>query len=626
MALRNAKVIKVADFLGLQTFASAENLPFGWFTSSNNVVVSNDGSAEVLRSPADFNTALSVGSSVLSAFDYNKNTGNLILFDENIGGAGVSSVRTFSTTGGANTTIRSNQADARWKRLTVNDMAYGVNGSEFIQTDGTNVYSIGITSAAAAPSVSFVAGGAGSLLSGVTVSYAYRNATTKHVSQPSPASANTGVSAGNLNLRIGVVASTQTGVDGIVLFITVDGGSVRYLYITAAGDPVVNANTTGNIDISLALLVNLDTLTPETAYNAIPPTDAYFMFRWKDRLCLCDFRGATSRQQIQYSSYETVFYGIPWESWWPLNIINIPNKGDSARAGIETPLGALVLAEQDAYLIDGELSDKVSGPEAAVSITEHMQPLRWSIGTRSPYSLATTPFGEIWLDQNKRIQLWDRNGFPVEAGLPIRTSLNAIQDTAAARNMAQGIWFQYGDEGGIYALTASTTGTTNDKLFILTIYRDPETAQLRFACGLSDIAAQCLVVAQVSGDSRFFIGAVDRLREIFASTTAGAGWTAGQTRAFSMVLGSADQYAYWHSVKFDASSVTGLTIAISDLDGSKSQNVEYSTDTESGGAYQGALDSYGYRKLLTFTFSSDDTTLRVIQSVEARYGLTRRLL
>lgn len=618
--LRHATLDKIKDWFGLNSFASTQNLDLGWWYSSSNIVVTNDGSAACLRSPANFNTALATGNPILSVFDYAKTTGNLILFDIKDG----STVTTYSTTGTSNTSVRTGQADARWKRLAVNDWAYSINGTEFVQTNGTNTYRVGIDPPTSAPTISIITGGAGALADGVTVSYAYRNSTTGGVSTASPASNDSG--AGSNKLRIAVAASGQAGVDGIVLFITQDGGSVRYLYVDASGNPVVNANTSGNIDINMSLLTNLDTLTPETAYNTVPPIDAFFMFRWKQRLVLCDFRTATTRQQLRYNSFETVFYGIPWECWWPTNAIAVPSKGDAARSGIETPVGALILGENDSYLLRGSLTDKVSAPEATVSVTEAIQPMNWSIGTRSPYTLKATPFGEIWLDQNKRIQIWNHDGFPVEAGLPIRNDLDAIQDTDAARNMAEAEWFQHGKQGGHYVLTASTTGSTNNKLFIITAYKDPEKGDMRFACGVSDIPAQCLAAAKVSGRKRLFAGQTDRLREIFDLDTQGAGWSSSQARIFKTIAGNNVEFCYWHSLKFDATSIKGLTLICANLDGTESQTIELEQDTGAGGAYYGLIDAYGYRKVFVFSFSSDDTQKRVIQNFRVAYGPKRRLL
>lgn len=624
MALRNAARIWIKNFLGLQSFSSPENVGPQWWTDSSNFIVSNDGSAAQLRSPANFNTALSVSNPVYSGFDYDKNSGNLILFDCNIGSVGISSVRTFSTTGGANTTIRSNQADVRWKSLTINDMAYRLNGSEFIQTDGTNVYSVGITAPAAAPTVSFTSGGSGSLSSGVTVSYAYRNSTTGHVSTMSAASSASGASTTNLTLRVAVTASSQTGVDGIVLFITKDGGAIRYLYVDTSGDPVVSSNATGNIDISLANVDNLDTSTPETAYNGTSPQNAFFMFQGRNkRLYLLDFRGATTRQQIQYNVSESCYYGIPWESWDSRNVINIPNKSDAARSGIATPIGDLILGERDAYLIRGAPTDKISGPQNVVAITESIQSLKWSIGTRSPYSLVSTPYGEIWWDQNKRIQMWDHSATPVEIGLPIRTTLDAGLDTAAARNMAEGCWYQHGDNGGVYVLTFSTSGSTNNRLVFVTAYRDPEDGQMRFACSTSDIAAQCVFTARISGTDRLFIGVTDRIREIMDLDLAGAGWSSTQSRFFEITAGNDDEFCYWHSIRFDATSIVGLTVRVANLDDTEPQWVEIENQ---GGVFYGALDTYGFRKVIRFEYDPADTAKRIIKNVRLSYSQKARML
>src|SRR5688572_16945763 len=133
MALHNAKLVKIDGFFGLQTLAEESNLDPRWWSASNNIIVTADGSAAVLRSPANFNTATAHSNVALSGFDAASQSGNIIYWDINLAGVGVSSVRTYSTAGGANTTIRSNQADARWKRLMLNDQAYSLNGSEFIQ-------------------------------------------------------------------------------------------------------------------------------------------------------------------------------------------------------------------------------------------------------------------------------------------------------------------------------------------------------------------------------------------------------------------------------------------------------------------------------------------------------------
>jgi hypothetical protein len=625
MAFRNQKPTVIGDWKGLNSFDDAENLPPDVWFESKNVIVSATGSAVALRSPANYNDATAHSNPVLSAFDYDRSAGNLLIYDIDIGGGG-DTVRTYSTAGSTNTTERSGQADGkRWQSVMVNDNAYRLNGAEFVQmvTD-TSFYKVGITPPASAPSVSYVSGGSGSIVAGLTVSYAYRNSVTGHVSAPSAASNDPGVTSGDLTLRVPVTASAETGVDGIVIFVTQDGGSIRYLYIDTSGDPVVSSNASANIDVSVALLSNLDTLTEEPVFNTVPPTTAYFMFRWKDRIMLCDFRdSATSRQSIRYSGYEAVSYGVPWETYPALNIINISNKGEAVRCGIETDIGALVLSEEDGYLIRGFPTDKQSSPANTISITEQLQQLNWAVGTRSPLTLVATPYGPIWLDQNKRIQMFPKgSASPVEIGLPLRTELKDILDTAAARNMAQGVWFQHGEAGGYYVLTASTTGSTNNELFIITVYQDPNTGGMVQACAHApDIAVQCLLVAEVSGKKRLFGGVTDRLRELLALDTAGAGWASGTDLYFSMTIGNGGGFNHVHSLSFDALNGNEISVWVSEDNGTDLRSLDLE---RVNGSYQALIDAYGRSKRIRFVFPEDDTTrkevrnLRVMTSAKSR--------
>jgi hypothetical protein len=631
MALRNLKRIVVRDWFGLQTFASENNLAMGWWNGSSNVVVSNDGSAACLRSPLNLSQVPSVSGDgvtrIPSIFCYEKSTGPIIMFDGDTG----ANVTAYANASGTNA-IQLSEAEAKVKMLTINNRLYRL-GATFTSSNGTaaGLYSVGIAAPAAAPSISYVAGGSGSIAVGVTASYAYRNSTTGHISVPSPVSNDSGVTSTDLSLRIPTVASVQPGVDGIVFFISQDGGSVRYLYIDTNGDPVVNSNATANVDISVDIIDNLDTLTPETVYNTVPPQDIspyprpYFMFRFRDRICLCDFREAEMRQLIQYNVFENCYYGVPWESWFPTNVIAIPSKADAARCGIETPLGALVLGELDAYLIRGELTDKIAGPQSSISITESMQSLNWGIGTRSPFTLVSSPFGEIWWDQHKRIQLWDRSGFPTEIGLPIRTTLAAALDTPTARQLADACWFQDGDDGGFYVLTYCASGSNNTAMAFIGVYRDPETGQMKTACATSDFVADSIAVVRTSTDStsHCVIGQTDRLKEILNLNLEGGGFASGSLRYFSTIVGAEDEYAYFHSLRFDATGVLGVSISVSNLDGNESNLLTIDQDGES---FYAPIDVYGFRKMVTFTFSNDDTERRDIQNLRVAYSRKTRLL
>ena len=632
MGLRGGKRFLIRDFRGLNSFASKQNLTPDWFYQSDNVIVTNDGSAAVLRSPAAFNDVLAVSTNntVISAFDYAKTSGHLILFDLNPT-AGVNSVATYVTTGTTNTLIRSNQAaDKVWKSLTINDWCYRLNGVEFVQTQGASTfYAVGITSPGSVPALSFnTTGASGALAVGVTASYAYRNSATGDVSAPSVPSVASGTSGSNNAIVVTHTASSQTGVDGIVFFFTGDGGDQRYLYVDNNGDPVVQVNTTGTTAISLGSLSSLDTLTPEPIYNLLPPQDAYYMFRWRDRICLLDFQANASMQSfVQYSGLESCYIGVAQECYPPLNLLMVSAKGDKARSGVETPIGGLVLGEADSYLIRGELTDKLIGPNAETAVTESVQPLNWSIGTRSPKSVASTPFGVMWLDQNKRIQLWNYDGFPTEIGLALRSELVDIQDTDTIRGVITGTWFQHGKTGGHYALVAYTNASaTENKMFIVTLYRDPETGEMKTAGAVSSIGGNCVITAIVSGRGRAFIGGTGALREVLDLELQGAGWLSTQNRYFRILLGNETGFCFWHSIRLDITTVCGLNIYISNVDGTDEQEVILEQDTGAGGAWFGMLDTYGFRKQLRFVWDADDADERTVLNLRVAYSPKPRLL
>lgn len=451
MAIRNLRVIPIEQWGGFDSFIDPQEVPPNVWTDSLNCVVTANGNPTALRSPANFNDALSTGNKVLSAADYTRTAGGLIFFDINVTTG--ANVATYSTTGTTNTSRRTGQANAPWVSQNINDRLYRVNGTEFIQyVTGLTAYAVGITAPAAAPTASIVAGGSGTWATGVYVSYAYYNTVTGHIGECSAASGLSGpTSGGNNTLRTAVVASVQTGVDKIVLFVSEDGGVERFLLIDSTGAMQVFNNTTGNIDVSVATIFN-NFNVQESAFNLPPTSGITHISKWKNRIM-----GIKGRLAY-YSGFDQISIGIPQEAWPPLNVITMPSKSATGQCGIETPIGWLCLSDEDAYLLSGEPTDKVDAGENTLQITEQFDQLGWAIGTRSPKTLANTPYGSVWLDQNKHLQLWQWEGTPVPMALGAWPDLASIKFAdPQTLNQAQAVWFGAGGaNGGFYILTAPT--------------------------------------------------------------------------------------------------------------------------------------------------------------------------
>ena len=610
MGPRNrAAPVVIDSWRGFDSFHSIESIgPESW-PDSINVVVAPNGNAISLRSPANFNDALSTNNPVLSGAFYDRNAGGLAVFDINASSG--ANVATYVASGATNTAIRASQADARWSSENVNDRLFRVNGTEFVQVvTSLAVYAVGITKPAAAANVLVTGTGTLTLATGVTVSYAYINNGIVDVGECSAVSSASGVSSGKV-LEIGVTASSQAGVDGIVLFISADGGSVRYLVIDSDGDPIVYANSSGTIEITTTYSTNLN--VTETVFNAPPINGARHLSSWKNRVMATAYAGDTNRQQITYCGFDQIFYGTPWSCWPPLNVITIPNKSESMMGGVETDIGWLGLSDRDAYLLSGYPTDKVDSELDNVNtlqITEQFEQLGWGLGTRSPYTLQNSTFGPVWLDQYKRLQLWPTQGKPTEICMGLRNDLDTILDTDAARLMAEAAWFQAGSYGGFYVLSASTAGTTNNRMWVILI---AQTGQGLVAFGApSDIMAQCVFVVPVDGVDQCYIGVTDRLRTILDFDTEGAGWGADSNIYFECVANNNQMFSNLYSLRFNGKNSTDCVVQVRNSDDTDIEALNFMTV---GGSNQALVNRYGTRQKVRVNFPNDDDSRREIDSI-----------
>lgn len=654
MALRNASGDTINRFKGLNSYDHLEDLAPDTWLASLNMSVSAKGSAEVMRSPKGFNTALSTTNPIISMADYENPFEARLLFDINLSSG--SHVATYKIENDlSNTSLRTNQSSLPWVSLVVNGQLYRVNKNEFIQHTAPNnttwftwdVFVNGITAPAAAPTIAYTgSGGTGQINNGIQVSYAYMNSRTGHVSQPCPISNRLGASAVNDEINVPVVASAQHGVDKLVFFFTLDGGSQPYLLIDSSGDPVTKANTSTTYTFDVGTLA-WDTLTPEPIFNYTPPAGASFMFQWKSHILLLGFDGTGTipATNVVYSGLESCYIGNPSESWPPLNQLSAQTKGELMGGGIATQLGALMFSDKDAYLLAGFPSDKTSGPEASTAVSEVLDPLNWGLGTRSPRTIRNTPFGTMWLDQGLRWQLWNGSGFPDEMGIPLRAELSNLDLTTL--NTCEAQWYQFGKDGGVYVMTGKDTVSGKYKLYFLTLFKDPKTGQLLSGYGISDITSNSLIPVLYLGKVLLFMGGTDQVKTIFSPDQAGDGWPGGTSIYFDMVVGNANNYQYFHSISIDGEglpldvngNLTKVTISIRDIVkdangdtvpeaiGNARTLTLSAADAEDDATAYSLIDEYGRRKVIRFAFDSTvDNLLRQIKNIRVFYSPSKRLI
>lgn len=531
----------------------------------------------------------------------------------------------------------SNEADRPYVAQNVKNKLYRVNGSAVaairqIVDAGDNDFSeweVGIAQPTSAPSIGFFSDGSGDVAVGLTVSYAYINQTTGDVGKASEASSSSGITSGDHTLRIATTASSLAGVDGIVVFVSRDGGSVRYLQIdSGTGDPIVYDNSTGNIDISV-LNITRNLFVQETVNNETPPIGGRYLGRFGSRLLLMRFSDADSRSVIYYNGYDQIQYGTPWAAWPSRNRLIIPREEETAQCSAETGIGTLILSDQDGYLLTGTLKDKIDSGENILQITENLRPLAWSRGTRSPLTLQTTPLGQVWLDQDKQLQLWQGQGEPTELLPGLRDELGAIQDTDYIRERVTGEWFKYGDTGGFYVLSGCTSGHTNNRLWVISMFRTGE--GLLVAGAPSTVTTQLLAKARLLGVERLLTGATGgRLRQIMDFTLDGAGWASGTNIYFDFIVGNDRMYSALRQMRYTGSSdlVVEARVPFLDRDADAGDdedvltvNMEYE-----GGSYHGTVDLDGARHRIRFKFPTDDAREYVVNSVTTVSSEKRRTL
>lgn len=664
MAVRNPHYESVGTFLGLNTQSTPTNLPPNSWIEGSNVIVTSGGAAAALRSPKKWgNLGLTGVNDAVSSFSFQRGSGlNMVLIEE----GGNLYFLNESTAFQDDSWPFANSYHNRSSWLQVIDRAFAINPFGQFQVmlargQPGNVIDqaitfIGIGATSVGPNVVATAGGSLNLQVGVTVSYAFHDSVRQHVGQCSPPSAPSGP-ANALQITTGF--SAEPFVDGVVLFISVDGGAVRFLVVDSIGNPVIFPQ---GVTITLTSY-HLDLNTTETLFNVPPPLNTVsvagqvpnnprFGFKHQDRVFLLGFPAMSAAQytapvsasQIIYSGLEAITIGQPAECFPPLNVITIPVRGEAAVGGCSTPVGALILSDRNAYMISGELVDIIISATNPLQTTYRLDSLQWGLGTRSPLTISVTPFGVMWLDQNKRIQLWPYSGLPTEVGIALRQELKQISDDPDIRWTAEATWFQSGDLQ-FYALTAATgSDWRNNTLFLVGMYESAQHQTNAYntlahpttmIAALSDIAAEstithldnegrnhCLVLQNFAPDGSSDV----EMKDILDLDLAGDGWSANQQIFFGVTTGSFDGNPNWnhlHSVTFDA-QFNDCAVQSRNFDDSRIEAANPTLAANEGITFQAIINRYGMHHKLRFQYPTDDVKRREIQNLRITYAAKTR--
>jgi hypothetical protein len=246
-------------------------------------------------------------------------------------------VYTFTTS--TKTSLYSKGTTAQTSFQPVGSVLYMADGTNFKRWNGTSVYNVGIATPASAPTLSF---GAGSLspTRGFRYVFVYKNSTTGHISTASPGSAST-LALTSQNIAVTGTRSTDTQVDKVDIFRTLDGGSI-YFYLATINNPPSGSwsYTDSTADSGLNNLIS----APVNRVNDPPPAGVTQLAFHMGRMW------AATGNKVYFAAGPDCLNGIPEEAWPPANVFVFPG---TVTALFSTSQGLLVFMASRTYIIRG---------------------------------------------------------------------------------------------------------------------------------------------------------------------------------------------------------------------------------------------------------------------------------
>lgn len=244
-----------------------------------------------------------------------------------------------------------------WTPALINAATFGVtiqcsNGNGFVGTPSTVTFSLDavqvIVYSQAGPAA-VASGSAGTFSAangGYQYVYCYSNASTGHISSPTPPSPATGNFTNKLNVGITVVASSDPQVTNIRLFRTTDGGGGVFFEVASSPYP----NSSGTItdttaDASLSVIT-----APTFGFNDPPPA-------MKGMVWFANRIWGFNNASVYFTDWEEMNIGVPEEASVSGSSGNFWNF-DSEVTGLSIAQdGVIIFTAGGIFKIDGDSLD-----------------------------------------------------------------------------------------------------------------------------------------------------------------------------------------------------------------------------------------------------------------------------
>lgn len=252
----------------------------------------------------------------------------------------------------------------------------------------------------------------------------------------------------------------------IRLYATADGGATYFRVQRNVFNPAPFTS------LSTAGLMFFDTANAEPPqfpyttevsqlYNVPPPVGA-FVSEFQGVLCVYGVPGAN--QTFFYSNSTLTTIGQQQESFAPLNQITLPIANASINGMVGLP-GALIIwsDKQDMFKLTGLLTDNTSATAAGQGAT--VAALPYNLGCASPFAVALTPLGAVWLTSNAEVWLFTDAYAPKNIGHPIQSILKSINP--AMLSLARAAYYHTYNRNWFVLAVATNGASSNNTLLIL---------------------------------------------------------------------------------------------------------------------------------------------------------------
>lgn len=406
--------------------------------------------------------------------------------------------------------------------------------------------------------------------------YAYGNSVTGHIGSMSPGTpTNLYGFFANSSYILNAVAPTDSQLDTIYWYRTLEGGSLYYLHSTTT----YNAAGATALAQGLQLISHLSDSEMTTSVVAQiqfnnPPLVGSNLSVFQGRVFVSGIVG--SPQDIIYSGYEYIFTGRPEESFPPFNRLRLAIGADAIKGHGVIQAGVVAFSKSNQmYMFRGIVEDITT--TAPLLYSAYLEELPWKLGAYNHQSIASTPYGLVWFAADKTVQVYDGANQPICISGAVSSFLRDI--TSGQEGNVRGKYIKWLDRDWYclsFAWANGVNNARNNTILVFDLNTEPalNTGAFLFSLEADDIG---IIEDPITGRRRLCISNFGVIQEILivgdaingisknsipaTNNQLSAWWQGGY---FGQETPQTRKMARWARLKSDVTSVGLMAFMVND--------------------------------------------------------------